>query len=207
MNINPNTKLVMIGDSITDCGRFDTRDGLGNGYVRFADKALREEKIQVVNAGISGNTVRDLKKRWRRDVLDFNPDWLSMMIGINDVWRQFDSLDAPQDWVLIEEYEQTLDALVAEVLPSLQGLVLMTPYYLQLDRADPMRAKMDEYGQVVRKLAEKYQCLFVDTQAAYDTFLQSTDASEISNDRIHMNAEGHRVLADAFLKAVGSSKL
>ena len=202
MKIQPKSKLVMIGDSITDCGRLSTPDGLGDGYVRLVAAALYDQNIQVINTGISGNTVRDLKQRWQRDVLDLNPDWLSIMIGINDVWRQIDNWGTPEDWVLLDEYEETLDALIAQVLPSLQGLILMTPYFLELDKTDEMRAKMDVYGEVVRKIAKKYDVIFVDIQAAFDTFLQTRDATEISNDRVHMNAVGHQVLADAFLKAI-----
>lgn len=202
MKIQPNSKLVMIGDSITDCSRFNDANGLGDGYVRFVNEALREFGIQVVNKGVGGNTVRDLKERWQRDVLDLNPNWLSIMIGINDVWRQVDHWDAPADWILIEEYEQMLDALVGAVASSLQGLVLMTPYVLELNRSDEMRSKMDVYGEVVRKLAKKYDALFVDTQADFDEVLQTTDASKLSNDRIHMNAVGHRVLAKGFLRVI-----
>ena len=202
MKIQSKSKLLMIGDSITDCGRFGTADGLGEGYVRFVDAALHDEEIKVINKGVSGDTVRDLKARWQRDVLDLNPDWLSVMIGINDVWRQIDNWEPEENWILVDEYEQTLDALLGEVGPSLQGLVLMTPYVLELDKSDEMRAKMDIYGQVVRKLAEKHAAIFVDTQAAFDEFLQTADVSAISNDRVHMNAVGHQVLAKAFLTAI-----
>ena len=50
-----------------------------------------ERMIRVINMGVSGNTTRDLKARWQTDVLDLKPDWLSIMIGANDVWRQYDS--------------------------------------------------------------------------------------------------------------------
>src|SRR3954452_17883523 len=98
LRIQPNSKLLMIGDSITDCERArPVGEGLfaalGKGYVSLVDALLGatypEREIRVVNMGSSGNTVRDLKSRWRTDVLDLRPDWLSMMIGINDVWRQF----------------------------------------------------------------------------------------------------------------------
>jgi lysophospholipase L1-like esterase len=100
MLIQPNSKLVMIGDSITDCGRArpvgeGLFEALGKGYVSLVDASLQakeaRQRIRVVNMGTSGNTVRDLKARWQSDVFDLNPDWLSIMIGINDVWRQFDS--------------------------------------------------------------------------------------------------------------------
>src|SRR5215211_5094424 len=100
LRIQPNSKLVMIGDSITDCERArpvgeGLFDALGRGYVSYMDAFLGavypERGIRIVNMGISGNTVRDLKGRWETDVLALKPDWVSLMIGINDVWRQFDS--------------------------------------------------------------------------------------------------------------------
>src|SRR3954462_2992704 len=98
MLIQAGQKLVMIGDSITDCERArPVGEGLfgavGKGYVAMVDaqlmNAFPERSIRVVNMGSSGNTVRDLAGRWQGDILDLRPDWLSVLIGINDVWRQF----------------------------------------------------------------------------------------------------------------------
>ena len=194
----------MIGDSITDCGRRGA--SLGNGYVRFVDDFFKathpQSGIKIFNRGISGNTVRDLKKRWQRDVLDLNPDWLSIMIGINDVWQQIDDWLPQAYWVTIEEYERTLGELIDGVFPSLKGLILMTPYHLQPDKSDGMRIKMDCYGDVVRQYAKKYNAIFVDTQAAFDEVLKEMNATDLSEDRIHMNEVGHKILADVFLKSV-----
>ena len=101
-----------------------------------------EQWIRTVNQGISGNTVRDLKARWQTDVLDLAPDWVSIMIGANDVWRQFDSPRQTEKHVLIEEYEKTLDELVLATLPRVKGMVLITPFYLESNRADAMRRKL-----------------------------------------------------------------
>src|SRR6478736_2724498 len=120
LRIQPNSKLVMIGDSITDCERArPVGEGLfgaiGKGYVGLVDGLLQatrpQQRIRVVNMGIGGNTVRDLDARWQTDVLDQQPDWLSIMIGINDVWRQFDSPLRPEQQVGLEEYETTLREL------------------------------------------------------------------------------------------------
>ena len=100
MLIHENSKLVMIGDSITDAGRNYNagegwQDAFGYGYVNLVNGLLMtnytEKKIRVVNKGVNGNTIRDLKARWKEDVLDLKPDWLSIMIGINDVWRHYDT--------------------------------------------------------------------------------------------------------------------
>ena len=117
MLIEAGSKLVMIGDSITDCDRSrPVGEGLfgaeGKGYVGLVKGLLGaiypDKKIRVVNMGLSGNTVRDLDKRWQSDVVDLKPDWLSIMIGINDVWRQFNSAPNP-DQVGLERYESTCD--------------------------------------------------------------------------------------------------
>ena len=208
------SKLVMIGDSITDCGRARPvgeagidGSGLGTGYVSQVDSLLRaaypQGRIRVVNMGTGGNTVRDLAARWQTDVLNLEPDWLSIMIGINDVWRQFDSPLRTEQQVGLEEYEATLRDLVTSTRPRVQGLVLMTPYFIEPMRADPMRARMDEYGAVVRRIAAEAGAILVDTQAAFDSLLGHSHPMTIAGDRVHPAPVGHMVLARAFLNAVG----
>jgi lysophospholipase L1-like esterase len=212
MKLERGDKLVMIGDSITDAGRArpvgeGMGEALGRGYVSFVDALLGtvypQLQIRVVNVGTSGNTVRDLKARWRTDAFDLKPDWLSIMIGINDVWRQFDSPRQPAGHVYPEEYEATLEELVRETRSTVKGLVLMTPFYIEPNRDDAMRAQMDRYGAVVRDLARKYDALFADTQAAFDAALQYYYPASLAWDRVHPNATGHMILARAFLDAIG----
>ena len=114
MILDKNDKLVMTGDSITDCERGRPAgeglfDPYGNGYVNmvkaFLDAKYPEQPIRLINKGNGGHTVRDLKDIWQESVLDQKPDWLSIMIGINDVWRQFDSPKMTEDHVGLEEYE------------------------------------------------------------------------------------------------------
>jgi lysophospholipase L1-like esterase len=211
MKIHPGSKLVMIGDSITDCGRARPiaeapGDALGSGYVSLVDAFLMatypQHGIRVVNTGIGGDTVRDLKARWRTDVLDLKPDWLSIKIGINDVWRHFDRDFVPGGLISQEEYEQTLDELVRSTLPGLKGLILMTPYFIEPNREDPMRVMMDRYREVVRRLAGKYQVTLVDTQVAIDQVLKDVPPIFLAEDRVHPNLAGHMVLARAFLKEI-----
>ena len=212
LRIQPNSKLLMIGDSITDCERAQpVGEGLfgalGKGYVGLVDGLLQatlpQQHVRVVNMGTSGNTVRDLATRWQTDVLEQQPDWLSIMIGINDVWRQFDSPLQTDIHVPLDEYAETLTKLVAATRPRLNGLVLMTPYFIEPNRADPMRAQMDRYGTVVRELASAYDAIFVDTQAAFDQVLAHLHPMTLAWDRVHPTLAGHMVLARAFLNAVG----
>lgn len=209
MKLKANQKLVMIGDSITDCGRKQPAgeglfDGLGRGYVAQVDAWLQtgypELGLRVVNMGTSGHTVRDLKARWQTDVIDQQPDWLSIMIGINDVWRQFDQPTITESHVYPEEYRETLEELVT--MTKVEGLVLMTPFYIEPNRTDWMRERMDEYGAIVREVAERHHTLFVDTQAAFDRVLEHIYPATLAWDRVHPSMPGHTLLARAFLQAI-----
>jgi lysophospholipase L1-like esterase len=215
MLIQPNSRLLFIGDSITDCGRkrpigsggFD--QALGNGYVSLVDAALAavypDYAISTINMGINGDTVQDLKYRWTRDVLDLKPDWLSILIGINDVWQQFNQLWQSEGHDPVGSFAQTLDELVEKVRPSVKGLILMTPYFLEPDPLEPMRAMMDLYGGAVGEVAARHEALLVDTQADFNPVIDKVDPLQLAMDRVHINLAGHMVLARAFLREVGFS--
>ena len=230
MKIGANSKVIMMGDSVTDVERAKPNgeglfDPYGRGYVAFVNALLcatyPERRIRIVNKGLSGNTVRDLENRWQDDVMKLNPDWVSIMIGINDVWRQFDMPMQPEAGVPLAEYEERLTALVDRTKPVVKGLILATPYYIESNTSDAMRARMDEYSAVVKKLAQKSGAVFVDTQAAFDAHLKHFHANAVAWDRVHPNNTGHiiasggrrswgpecntghMIIARAWLKAVG----
>lgn len=212
MLLQKSQKLLFIGDSITDCERAKPAGeglfgALGKGYVSLVDALLQavypELGIRVVNVGSSGNNVVDLQARWQEDVLDRKPDWLSIMIGTNDIWRQYDT-PFIKDWhVYADKYEETLRQLVEQTKPRVSQLVLMTPFYLESNKQDAMRRTMDEYGAIVKKIAEQYGVLFVDTQAAFDIVLKELYSATLAWDRVHPSQAGHMVLARAFLNKIG----
>ena len=214
MKLAPHSKLVFIGDSITDCERArPVGEGLfgavGKSYVNLIEGFLGAihpaDAIRVVNMGTSGNTVLDLKDRWQTDVLDLKPDWLSIMIGVNDVWRQFDLPRQTEIHVSPEVYEKTLNELARRTRPKVKGLIMMAPFYIEPNRSDAMRSRMDEYGAIVKKVAAKNRALFIDTQAAFDDVLSHMHANAIAWDRVHPNIIGHAIIARAFMKTIGVS--
>lgn len=199
----------MIGDSITDCNRarpIAEGNEVGNGYVGLLNALLAvrypAHGIRVFNMGTNGNNVLDLKARWRKDVLELKPDWLSIFIGINDVWRQFDAPLRTEQHVRLEQYAQELEALVRETRPKLQGMILMTPYFLEPNRQEPMREMMETYADTVRDIAKRYDAVLVDTQIAMDSLLQHLHPMGLCWDRIHPSTTGHMALALAILQAL-----
>jgi len=199
-------KIVFIGDSITDCGRRDVFAPYGNGYTSLVRALLLARYpdlgLSFVNRGIGGDTVRNLAERWEEDVIAEQPDWLSVKIGINDVWRAFG--DSASEAVPLPEYEATLRALLDDARERTGArLILVTPYVIELDRTEPMRAAMDEFGAVVDRIAGEYRAVLVRTQAAFDAALEHTPATDWAEDRVHPALPGHAVIALAFLRAVG----
>ncbi len=208
------SKIVCIGDSITDFERArpygeGLNGGIGKSYVGIVDGLLKAtdptRHLRFINMGISGNNVRDLAARWQSDVMDLHPDYVTILIGINDVWRQFDVPEIVEEHVGPEEYRETLEKLIETTLPTVKGIVLMTPYMMEPNRADKMRARMDEYGAIVKELAEKYQLPCVDLQAAFDAYFEEYHPASINWDRIHPNVAGHCIIARALLNQVGFS--
>lgn len=210
MKISPGSRLVFVGDSVTDCGRgqpVGEGNELGFGYVALVNALLQTHypayRIRVFNAGQNGNTVLDVKARWKTDVLALQPSWICIFIGINDVWRQFDSPLRTETHVSLTRYTQVLDQLLAASRPDLQ-IVLATPFFLEPNRQDPMRAQMDAYSQAVRALAIRHQVALMDSQAAMDRLLEHRHPMSICWDRIHPNLTGHMALADAFMRAINA---
>lgn len=218
MLLPANSRLLFIGDSITDAGREPMGEaapwgsaGLGRGYVSLIESWLvatrPEARVRVFNRGTSGNTVRHLAARWQTDVIDIKPDTVSIMIGVNDVWRQFDTPLRTEEHVLPAEYERTLEDLASRTLATLaspERLLLATPFFFETNPSDPMRARMDEYGAIVRRLAARHGTTFVDTQAAIDAVLAHVHPMSLAWDRIHPQPAGHMILARAFLRALGA---
>ena len=207
--------ILFIGDSISDYERKrpvgeGLFDAWGKSYVANAASLMScmypELGLRIINMGISGNQVRDLDTRWQTDVMDHHPDWVSVLIGINDVWRQFDCPAQKEQHVPLDEYEATYEKLIEQTLPHVKGMILMTPYFMEPNKLDPMRARMDEYGAVVRRLAQKHGLVFVDLQAAWDELFRHMHPCNIAWDRIHPNQTGCMYIAKQFLKAVGADR-
>lgn len=204
-----NDRIIFAGDSVTDAGSAQPVgeglfDNVGRGYVRALESMFAayypEVFLRITNAGTSGNTSRDLLERFDRDVVELNPDWVSICIGINDVWRQFDMPAIPESQVLPDEYEKNVEEMILKVKGKVKGIFVLSPYIMEPNSEDMMRKRMNEYVEISRKLAEKHNCIFVDFQKIYEDYCKIRHASFIAWDRIHPNQVGAALMAREFLK-------
>lgn len=205
-------RIVFAGDSVTDMGSTNPVgeglfDNVGRSYVRIIENMLAalypQIHIRITNSGISGNTSRDLLARWDRDVRDLNPQWVSICIGINDVWRQFDSPAMPDQMVSPEEYRENVRRMILAEKDHVKGIFLMTPYYMEPNKADVMRARMDEYGAICKELAQEYGCTFIDLQTMFSQYCSIRHSSSLAWDRVHPNQIGATLIALEWLKHAG----
>lgn len=201
-------RIVFAGDSVTDMGSQcpvgeGLFDNVGRSYVRIIENMLSayypEIRVRVTNSGVGGNTSKDLLERFDRDVVDLNPDWVSICIGINDVWRQFDCPAMPDSAVTPDKYRENLETMINKVKDSVKGIFILTPYYIEPDRKDMMRARMNDYVEICKELSEKYDCTLVDFQQMYEDYCRIRHSSYIAWDRVHPNQIGATLMAKEFL--------
>lgn len=203
-------RIVFTGDSVTDAGCAKPVgeglfDNLGHGYVREVENLLvacyPDLMLRVTNTGVSGNTSKNLLDRFDDAVIKLKPDWVSICIGINDVWRQFDVPAIPEQAVTPEEYRKNVETMILRIKNELnvKGIFLCSPYYMEPNKSDWMRAKMDEYTAICKELAEKYDLIFVDFQAMYEKYLKHRHSASIAWDRVHPNRMGAVMMAREIL--------
>lgn len=212
-------RIVFAGDSITDMGSTlpvgdgSLWDALGRSYVRIVDNMLAayypEIRVRVTNSGINGDSSADLLKRFQRDVLDLDPDFISICIGGNDCWRQFDSPAQKDQHIAPEDYRENVRKMIemSKAKEGVRGIFILSPYYMEPLRDDPMRARMDEYGNVCRELSEECGVEFIDLQAMFDKYFKYRHSSFIAWDRIHPNQIGATLIAREFLLHCGFDPL
>ena len=207
IEIKHTDRIVFIGDSITDAGRLlRGYKPFGHGYVHFAANQLLAKypdyNLEIINTGISGNTIRDLKSRWERDCIKHNPDIISILIGINDVWRQHKSrLD---EAVPLDEYESTYKKLLSRVREKENiQLILMEPFMFCDDYNNPMYKDLQNYIASVHRLAKQFDALLVPLQKSINEIIERVSPERWSDDMVHPYIWAHCWIAQRWLEATG----
>ena len=201
-----NHSLVLFqGDSITDAGRNrDDGNHMGNGYAMFTaawySALYPHKKIHFLNRGISGDRTRNLIARWDEDCLEIKPDVLSIMIGVNDTWRKFDSNDPTS----AEQFEENLHILLKKTQAALScKIIIMEPYILPYpeDRAK-MREDLDQKIHACRNIARAYGTEYLPLDGIFAQAATKREPAYWAGDGIHPTAAGHALIAQEWLKLV-----
>jgi lysophospholipase L1-like esterase len=198
-------KILFQGDSVTDAGRdrSDPHD-MGNGYPRFASAMIQDSfpdtELEFVNLGIGGNRTEHLVERLETDFIEIQPDIISIMIGVNDVWHHYSHGIETSD----EQFEQNYRAVLDAIKTRTSARILMIQPFL-LETVDPAKqAYTEELARkqaIVKKLADEY----ADAYLPLDEILHSQTEEEpayYAADGVHPTPDGACFIGEAYLGAI-----
>jgi lysophospholipase L1-like esterase len=207
IELKTNQTILFTGDSITDCNRFMLFRPLGNGYVSFIGKKLKEAypelNHKIINTGISGNTTRDLVSRWQKDCIDHQADVLSILIGINDLWRQYGTeLDMTMA-VYPEEYGYNYRRMLTEVKERCNcQIILVEPFMFTNNTDNEMFTRLRDYTNIVQNLADEFDTALLGLQRMINETLVEVAEEKFSEDLVHPSPWAHEWIAQRWLEAV-----
>ena len=199
-------KILFQGDSITDAGR-DKRNyhDLGAGYPKFAAQHIREAfpetDFEFINFGISGNRTCQLLDRLYTAGIAFEPDIISILIGINDVWHRHGSVNiATTDLQIETNYRAILERLKRETNAK---IVMLAPFLLDDEAKEGWRGEVDRVIAIVRKLADEFADAYIPLDTLFEEALKSQPEPKFySGDGVHPNDQGRAFIGKHYFDAI-----
>ena len=199
-------RIIFQGDSITDAGR-DKRNyfDLGPGYPKYAAHHILEKypdtSFEFINLGISGNRTSQLFDRLYTDAIALEPDVISFLIGINDVWHRYGpEVIATTDEQLELNYREILKRIKRETSAK---IVILSPYVLDVNDKDNMKKDLETVLPIIRELASEYADAYVPLDELFDEALKSQPEPRFySPDGVHPNDNGAKFIAEHYAKAI-----
>ena len=203
-------KILFQGDSITDAGRSRDSDiDFGWGYPLLVKAQLGYEnpgKYEFINRGVSGNRVVDLYARIKMDIINLQPDVMSILIGVNDVWHEFGN----QNGVDADKFFKVYCMLIEEVkeeLPDIK-IIILEPFVLKGSGTEAhwedFRAQVEKRADMAKKVAEKFSLPFVPLQEGFDALCEKAQPDYWLRDGVHPTSMGHEYIKNEWLKVFSS---
>lgn len=200
---------IFQGDSITDAGRRAAAAPFGTGYAKLTIDLVTakypERNIRWINKGVGGNRVTQLAERWTDDVIRHRPDWVSILIGINDVHSY---LRGAEPMVPVELYREKYEEILSRTRDEVGAqMLLLDPFYISIDNSgrDFRSVVLDAlpaYVEVVHEMAGKFGCRHIPMHEIFQQHLQHRDSEEFCPEPVHPGPCGHMVIANAIVEAL-----
>ena len=220
------TKVVFLGDSITEAGIYDKEVGVPSGdtliypkytgFITLLKKDI-EDDIELIGKGVSGNKVSNLLERYKKDVLSLNPDIVFIYIGINDVWHKY-SFGTGTDIIF---YENGLRKIIADIKNKGARVILCTPTVIgenkgeftlvnefkDIETMEIMNGDLDAYSDVIRKLSSELNTDLLDLREIFMNYISENNPNNESfgittYDGVHLNDLGNKLIADEMLRFI-----
>lgn len=219
--------ILFQGDSITDCGRvreekpnnimkcyykIAKRTPLGNGYPALVTDEINKTKqgeYTFINKGVSGDRIPDVYARIVRDIIEIKPDYMSLLIGVNDVWHGLDWGNGTG----IKRFEKVYNILLEELKEEIPEtkIMILEPFVLegpatadregQTGRYKKFRSGVEEVAAIAKKLADRHGIKFIPLQSILDEEAEKAPATSLLSDGVHPTAKGHELIKREWIKA------
>ncbi|MBN1556760.1 MAG: hypothetical protein JW951_01290 [Lentisphaerae bacterium] len=183
-------RVVCIGDSLTACG------GRGGRYTDWLAVWLPE--AEIVNKGIGGDTLAGGRARFRRDVLDLDPDAVVIELGANDFWqaeRPIEALAADLEHMVRAARNAGIEVVLASCFGDAEAGDASGEF-----RMDRRRRYALGISRFERDIAARYDCAYVPNMQV--DIKPVDDFPECWDDRRHPNRAGNKAVARRILAAL-----
>ena len=197
-------KLIFQGDSITDAGR-DKRNyhHMGNGYPKYAAELIAaahpEIEFEFINFGISGNRTDQLFDRIYADGIAFQPDIISILIGINDIWHRKNNIFTTDEQIEVN-YRAILTLLREKTNAK---IVMLAPYVLDAVANSYLADDLRKILPIIRKLANEFADVYIPLDEIFEEALKTQpEPLYYSGDGVHPNANGAAFIGQKYAEAV-----
>ena len=216
--------ILFQGDSITDCSRERSAQAAGNAMPRYYGHGYPFSvasrlslaypgEYEFYNRGIGGNRIVDIYARIKIDILNLRPDFMSLLVGVNDVWHEV----AYKNGVATPKFERVYRMLLDEIYEELPDtkILLFTPFVLEgtstVDPENPakwaaFRDGTAERAEAVCRIAKDYPVTLSVTQPLFDEAAKAVPAHHLTWDGVHPTLAGNEILATEFIKWFESVK-
>jgi lysophospholipase L1-like esterase len=209
------TKVVFLGDSITQAGESKEGEGTYKGFITSLKENVGQE-TELINKGIGGNKVSDLLLRYKYDVLELNPDIVFlytlglMMFGINMIGGTGTDIDV---------YEDGLRKIITDIKIKGAKIILCTPTVIgensgefklnnsfkNIDTMDIMNKDLDAFSDVIRNLSSEFNTELLDLRKKFKDYISENNTENVSKgiltyDGVHLNNQGNKLIADEMIK-------
>ena len=208
------TKVVFLGDSITQAGESKEGEGTYKGFITSLKENVGQE-MELINKGISGDKVSDLLLRYKSDVLELEPDIVFIYIGINDVWHKYDWGTGTD----IDVYEDGLRKIISDIKIKGAKIILCTPTvigenngefklnnsFMDIDSMDIMDKDLDAFSDVIRNLSSEFNTELLDLRKKFNDYISENNTENVykgilTYDGVHLNNQGNKLIADEMIK-------
>ncbi len=199
IKIKANSVVLFQGDSVTDWHRNrDDITSMGESYVKTMHEYLSKFNIQVVNKGIAGNKVNDLIDRFDNDFKKINPDYIFILIGVNDTWHDYPN--QKDTLTFKEEYELLINKIIDEIdVP----IVLLEPFIIGYnEEIICMKPDLEDKMRTIKELANKYNLEYISFKEKFDSILTKDNYLEYTIEGIHLLDKGYKIMSDKLISDI-----